>query len=267
MAVRVAVGNHKGGSGKTAEAINLAAALAEAGKRVLLVDLDPQANASRRLGRRFDHANPMVTVSEVIQSGAEGVAADAIVSSAWPDIYAERISIIPSRFDLENRISEAAVIGAVGRLNRALSGADDDFDVTLIDCPPSLGHLTQLALAAAESVLCAVEPEYDSVDGAVRLRDFVNAHAAALGNPSLRMLGYVINRVRQQVGAHKFQLEGLADTFGAEHIWSPYIPERAPIKDAADGEIPLRKLGGKAANELAAMYAGHATIFLNEVAA
>lgn len=247
MRRRVAIGNNKGGTGKTAATVNLAAALAEAGRRVLVVDLDPQANASRRLGAPFDPANPTVTVSEAIQVGAEGVAADAIVTAGWPGTYGERIDVIPARFDLENRVSEAAVLGAVGRLRRALSGVDDEYDVTLIDCPPSLGHLTQLGLAAADVALCTVEPEYDGVEGAVRFRDFVVTQADELKNPRLELVGFLVCRVRGNLSAHAFQLEGLGETFGPELVWSPQIPERAAVKDAADTAVPLRELGGVAA--------------------
>lgn len=88
--------------------------------------------------------------------------------------------MIPARFDLENRVSEAAVLGAHTRLARALTGADDDFAVTLIDLPPSLGHLTQLGLAAADLAVCTVEPEYDAVEGALRFRDFIARHGEQL---------------------------------------------------------------------------------------
>src|SRR5512141_1944773 len=196
MGRRVAIGNNKGGTGKTAATVNLAAALAEKGRRVLVVDLDPQANASRRLGAAFDPANPCPTVSEAIQVGVEGVAADAVAPCGWSGVYGELIEVIPARFDLENRVSEAAVLGAVGRLRRALADVDDDHDVTLLDCPPSLGHLTQLGLAAADWALCTVEPEYDGVEGAVRFRDFVTTQAAELRNPELRMAGLLVRRVR-----------------------------------------------------------------------
>lgn len=250
MANRVAIGNNKGGSAKTSVTVNLAAALAEAGRRVLVVDLDPQANASRRLGCPFDPAEPIPTTSEVIKSGEEGVAADAIVPCGWPGEYAERVAVIPSRFDLENRISEAGTVGAVSRLRRALAGADDEYDFTLFDLPPSLGHLTQLGLGATRDgssrpgwALCTVEPEFDSVEGAVRFRDFIAAHGADLGNERLSVIGYVVTRVRANLGAHSYQIDGLGETLGAEKVWTPYVPERAPIKDAADAAVPLRTLG------------------------
>lgn len=261
---RIAVGNHKGGSGKTASTVNLAAALAEAGHRVLVVDLDPQANASRRLGYRFDPLDPAPTISEAVHSAAEGVAARAVVHCGWPSPYRELIDLTPSRFDLENRIGEASQLGAVGRLTRALAGVDDEHTVTLIDLPPSLGHLTQLGLAAADLALCTVEPEYDSVEGAIRFRDFVTANAGELGG--VAMIGYLIGRVRAQVGAHAFQLDGLAEEFGEALVWHPYIPERAAIKDAGDTGVPLRKLGGPPAAAMANMYADHAARLIKEVA-
>jgi chromosome partitioning protein len=264
MGRRVAIGNNKGGSGKTCAAVNLAAALAEQGRRVLVIDLDPQANASRRLGRPFDPAEPVPTTAEVIKSAEEGVAGDAITPCGWPSEYAERIHLIPARFDLENRVSEAGAVGAVARLRRALAGGvDDEYDVTLLDCPPSLGHLTQLGLAATRDddserpgwALCTVEPEYDSVEGAVRFRDFITAHRADLGNPQLQLLGYVVSRVRSNVGAHSYQLDGLGDTFSPEAIWSPYVPERAAFKDAADAAVPLKALGTPAGTAMAAVFA------------
>jgi cellulose biosynthesis protein BcsQ len=251
---RVAVGNHKGGSGKTAYTVNTAAAAANLGRRVLVVDLDPQANASRRLGFQFNPAEPVPTISEAIKADAAGVAADAIYPCQWDDDFAERIDLIPSRFDLENRVSEAGVVGAAFRLRRALEGVDDDYDLVLMDCPPSLGHLTQLALAATHATVCTVEPEYDSVEGAVRFRDFITDRAGDLGVPGLPILGYVVSRVRANVGAHAFQLDGLPELFGEDRVWVPHIPERAPIKDAGDAGIPLRALGRSNANEMASIY-------------
>lgn len=252
---RVVIGNHKGGSGKTAFTVNMAAALAAAGKRVLVVDLDPQANASRRLGWRFDPARPVPTVAEAIKADEAGVAADAIYQCGQDgEACGQVVDLLPSRFDLENRVSEAGVVGAVTRLRKALDGVDDGYDVTLLDCPPSLGHLTQMALAAGDVAVCTVEPEYDSVEGAVRFRDFITSRSGDLGNPGLALIGYVVSRVRAGVGAHAFQLAGLADLFGTDHVWSPHIPEQAQIKDAADAAVPLRQLGHPRAAEMASLY-------------
>jgi cellulose biosynthesis protein BcsQ len=268
MARRVAIGNNKGGSAKTATTVGLAAALAEAGHRVLVVDLDPQANASRRLGWRLDPAAPTPTVSEAIEEsrpGSEGLAAAAVTPCGWPEPYAGLIDLVPARFDLENRISEAATVGAVGRLRRALAGADTDHALTLLDCPPSLGHLTQLGLAVADVAVATIEPEFDAVEGGLRYRDFIAAAAAELGNPGLRLAGVIVGRVRSNLGAHAYQLDGLAEVFGAELIWSPYVPERTVIKDAGDTAQPLRALGSVAATGMAEVYGELAARLVREV--
>lgn len=254
MPPRVAIGNNKGGVGKTSVTVNLAAALAEAGRRVLVVDMDPQANASRRLGVPFEPENS--TVSEAIETGLRqrGIAAGVITGIGWPEPYASRIDLVPSRFDLENRVSEAGVLGAVTRLRTALDGADDGYDLTLIDCPPSLGHLTQLSLAAATHAVTTVEPEYDAVEGALRYRDFVEANAATLGVPQLRLVGVLVNKTRPRLGVHAFHVEGLDELFGAELVWSPPIPDRAVIKQATDDSIPLRQLGTVPATGMAEVY-------------
>lgn len=240
--MRVTIANHKGGAGKTTAAVNLAAAIAELGRRVLVVDLDPQANASRRLNRSFDREAPAPTISEVVQSGGHGVAAGAIASCGWPAPYEDLVDVVPSRFDLDNRVSEAGTVGAVGRLRRALEGADDSYDVTLIDCPPTLGHLAQLGFAASDGVLVVVEPEYDSVEGALRVRDFIAGYRGDLGRPDLAVLGYVVNRARPNVSEHAYQLDGLADRLGGP-VWSPHIPEWTASKDGASAALPLRICG------------------------
>ncbi|WP_186779874.1 ParA family protein [Streptomyces salinarius] len=263
---RVAGGNNKGGVGKSGWVANVAAALAEEGCRVLVVDVDPQANLSRRMGRPYRKENPLVTTSEVIKSGEPGVAADAIVPCGWGGIYAQRIDIIPSRFDLENRISEAAVIGARGRLARALQGADDGYDFTLFDCQPSLGHLTQVALAAARYAVALVEPEYDGVEGAVRFRDFVadEVNRTEMGNPDLTFAAAVPSLVDGRLAAHAHHVGTLPGIFGAEKVWEP-IPARSVVKDAADEALPLAELGSRA-TEMREVYKAAAQRMIKEFA-
>jgi chromosome partitioning protein len=251
QAKRVAVANNKGGTGKTSSTINLAAALAEANYNVLVIDLDPQGNAGRRLAYLADPAQP--TVSDVLKALAEqpdanleGCAADAFAEIGWPEPYNERITLLPSRTDLENRaMLEAGQLGAVHRLEVALDGADNEFDIVLIDCPPNLGHLTQLALAAADVTLCVMDPELDGIEGATALRDFVANNRKKLGNPSLVVVGYIVNRVDTRIGAHRFQVEeSIPEAFGQD-LWDPLLPERVAVKDAADADPPrpLRSLG------------------------
>lgn len=266
MTHRTALANNKGGVGKTASTVNLAAALARQGSgiRVLVIDMDPQANTTRRLAAQLAEDSP--TVSEVIASAARGCAADAIAACGWEVDYAERIHIIPAAPDLANRGGELHLLGAVRRLAKAMTGADDDYDVTLVDCEPSLGHLTQLVLATVDDVVAVVEPEYDAIESAVRLRDFIEASKEDLGNPGVHVSGYLLNRVRDTLGAHKFQLAGLPDLFGPGMVWEPGIPERAAVKDANEAAGPV-ELVGPVGREVAALYDQLAVRYLAAVGA
>jgi len=249
----VTVGNNKGGVGKTAVVMGLAAALAAQGRRVLVGDLDPQANVTRRMGFRDDPSAPAPSMSEVVHANADGCVADAIVKCGWTDDTAAHIDLIPSRFDLENRVSEAGTLGALRRVRRALTGAIEEYDWTLLDCPPSLGHLTQLGLAASDGVLIVLTPEYDAIEGAIRMRDFVTGRREDLGVPGLRMLGTIVNNAREQTGLHSHHLGGLEDLFPGQ-VWQPYIPQRAAVADANDSAQPIHAYGGPVARELADIY-------------
>jgi chromosome partitioning protein len=157
--MRLSVANHKGGAGKSTVTGFLAEALAARGCRILCIDLDPQANLSRRLGYGAEALAGLVTLSEVIKADEFGCAAQAITACRWPLPLAEAIDLIPSRFDVENRIAEAGQPGAHLRLARGLAGVTDHYDLVLLDCPPSLGHLAQLGFAGSDEVLVPVLPD------------------------------------------------------------------------------------------------------------
>lgn len=248
-----AVGNNKGGPGKTTVTVQLAAALAHRGRRVLVVDLDPQANASRRLGFRWSPTDPVPTTAEVVKSAEAGVAAEAIIPAGWPGPIGDNVDLIPSRWDLEQRISEAGQVGAARRLARALTGVPSHYDEVLIDLPPSLGHLTHLGLAAADHALCVVEAEYDSVEGATRYRDFISAYRGDLGNPTLTLVGVIVSRLRPNLSEHTFQLAGIREQY-PDVLWDPPIPERTILKDAAAAAAPIHAMTGPAATDVQAVF-------------
>lgn len=212
------ISNNKGGVAKTATTVQLAAALARRSARVLVVDMDPQANASRRLGVSWDPEQPVATMSEVIAENRDGVGAGAVLACGWEDVpEAENIDVVPARFDLINREAEAGAVGAVRRVKKALRGWTGEYDVVLIDTRPDLGHLVQMAFAASDAVLIVTSPEYDPVEGAVRVRDFVEEHAEDLGNESLKVGGVIVT-MRKATAEQSFQLEGLQETFG-DLVW------------------------------------------------
>lgn len=230
MPKNVVVANNKGGVGKSQVTAQLAAALARRELQVLVVDMDPQANVSRRLGVEYSDEAQIATMAEVIQQDKKGVGQGAVTPCTWETPEAAFIDVLPSRFDLLNREAEAGAVGAVRRLVKALDGWTDEYDVVLIDTRPDLGHIVQMSLAAADSVLLVTEPEYDGVEAAVRVRDFVAEHAVDITNPNLTIGGVVVNK-RKATAEHAFQLEGLTETFG-DLVWSPYLPSWSRFAEA-----------------------------------
>lgn len=225
--MKIVNANHKGGVGKTTFTVQIAIAFAKMGLRVAVIDLDPQWNASRRLGFVPSTTNPVPTIAEAIKSGERGVAREIVVSLPG-DGYS--IDLLPSRHDLENRVNEAGMVGATRRLVKVIEGWEDDYDVILIDTPPNMGHLTQLGLAAADVVIGVTEAEFDSIDGINRIVEFVRVHAEDLSNPGLRFAGIAVNKV-DNVNEHKLQLETLQRNWG-DLVLSPIVKKRIPIAEA-----------------------------------
>jgi chromosome partitioning protein len=171
----LAVANQKGGVGKTTTATSLAHGLALSGRRVLLLDLDPQANATSGLG--------LEPVGESPVFAGRGLA-DGIRETPWP-----RVSAVPAGYDLQARSDRG--LPRAGDLRAGLAAVEDGrFDAVLIDCPPSLGPLTQAALAAATGVLVPIQCEYYPLEGLVQLLRAVQA--AAETNPGLAVAGILL---------------------------------------------------------------------------
>jgi chromosome partitioning protein len=171
----IAIANQKGGVGKTTTTLGLAAAIADSGQRVLVIDMDPQSNASQTL--LADHAERLkdddfYTSNDILDEGVEpGDIVEAITSTGW-----EGVDLIPSRPELVNR-EVTNELGVEMRLRGVITGLDDlpvPYDVVLIDCPPSVGRLTVNALLSAGEVLLIAHPDsygqsaLDAVDSTIK---------------------------------------------------------------------------------------------------
>jgi len=181
----IAVANQKGGVGKTTTAVNLAACLAAAGRRVLLFDLDPQANATSGVGLEKTEG---ASAYQVLLG--EGSLADKIKPTAF-----ERLEVIPSEVDLCAADLELSRLdNHLFRLAGALKDilAADRFDVVLIDCPPSLGILTLNAFAACDGILVPLQCEYYALEGISMMTRVIGQLREAGVNPRLEILGVVM---------------------------------------------------------------------------
>ena len=187
----LALANQKGGVGKTTTAINLSAALAADGKRVLLVDADPQANASSGLG--VDIRDLQASIYECLVNGLDPH--EAVIKTE-----VEHLDLIPSHIDLVG--AEIEMLNLPDReqlLKRVLQQVRGDYDYILIDCSPSLGLITVNALTAADSVIIPVQCEFFALEGIAKLLNTIKIIKSQL-NPNLNIRGFVLtmydNRLR-----------------------------------------------------------------------
>ena len=256
MTRTIAIVNQKGGVGKTTTSINLAAALARLGQRVLLIDLDPQGNATTGLGQRRGQRE--VSLYDVIVEGAD--LADAVVASG-----VERLSLVPSDMDMSS--AELAIGDAPDRvtrlktaLNTYLSGLSAGFgaeapDYVMIDCPPALGLLTVNALSAARSVLVPLQCEFYALEGLSQLLKTIEVAKASV-NPQLVIDGVMLtmhdkrNRLSDQVADDVRTHLGRA-------VLETIIPRNVRIAEAPSFGKPVTDYDITCAGAQAYMRLGH----------
>ena len=253
----ISVVSLKGGVGKTTVTLGLAGAAQRRGRRVLVIDLDPQSNSSTVL----DPPEAPLTAADVLDQARSGAVARAAAPSAW----GPEVRVVVSETALSAR--EAAGDQDPLRLRRALGGLDAGYadgspgpDLVLLDCPPALGHLTRNALASSDRALVVTEPGLFALHGAAQALDAVETVRQA-HNLRLRPAGILVNRVRPRAAEHVHRLAELRAAFPGL-LLEPAVLDRSSLQQAAGAYVPVQSLKTPGAREAAAAFDAHLVTLL-----
>lgn len=233
----VAIANQKGGVGKTTTSINLSASLAAKGKKVLIIDTDPQGNATSGFG--VDKNDVENTVYELILG--ECSIRDCVI----PNVI-ENVSVLPSNVNLA--AAEIELIGVDKKeyiLKNEVDYIADEYDYIIIDCPPSLNMLTINAMTTADSVLVPIQCEYYALEGLSQLIHTINLVKERL-NPNLNMDGVVFTMYDSRTNLSMQVVENVKNNLD-QHVYDTYIPRNIRLAEAPSFGMPINVYDPKSA--------------------
>ena len=230
MARVVAIANQKGGVGKTTTAINMGASLAVAEQRTLIVDIDPQGNATSGLG--VDKRDSLPTIYDVLVDDR------SVGECCRAGIHFPFLNLVPSNRDLVG--AEIELVDRPERervLARALDAVKEDYDFILVDCPPSLGLLTLNTLVAADSVLIPIQCEFYALEGLSQLLNTVRLVQRGL-NPDLEIEGVLLTMYDRRLNLSKQVADEAREYFGAK-VFETWIPRNVRLAEAPSFGQPI----------------------------
>lgn len=251
----LATANQKGGVGKSTTTFHLARAAVTTGQRVLVVDADPQGSLTTLAAAETLDASH-AGLADVLSSRSEATAADVLVAGVWDDL-----DVLPTSGTALGTVRDELVIAGAGRetrLHEALQAVAADYDLILIDCPPSLDQLTINALVAAHGVVVVTHAGLLSTNGFGQLLETIET-VKRYYNPTLAVSGILVNQHEGHTvsGAHWLsELSEIAQARGLA-VLIPPIPKRVAIRDSAEAAVGLDQWGSAEGRELANIYATH----------
>jgi chromosome partitioning protein len=229
MCRAIAIANQKGGVGKTTTAINVSACLADVGRKTLLVDIDPQANATSGFG--LDPRQISRSIYHVLMNGV--AVSDVIVSTEL-----DLLSLVPSNFDLMGaEVEMVSLIAREGKLRLALQSVRDGYEYIIIDCPPSLGLFTLNSLAACDSVLIPIQCEYYALEGLGQLLETITLVRENL-NPELQIEGVLLTMQDRRVKLSEQVISEVRSFFEGQ-VYNTAIPRNVRLSEAPSFGKPI----------------------------